>query len=294
MHTKFIIIILFLFACQQSTQTSSLEEVSEENLSQAVAESTPPKQVPYGNNPDAGDYFEVDGVKLYYEVYGSGSPILMLHGGVYGYIDELGPFIPKLAEEHQVICLATRGHGKSEIGNEPFTFAQRANDAYQLLQHLGIEKTIVFGFSDGGYSALKLAALHPNSVAKVIAMGVGDRPKGSREPSNYTSESLMAQSGGFFESRKQLMPEPDRWDECLQYLNHLYNEDEISEETLAKIKCPVLLMNGENDEYASIDEFVQAHKYIPKSNLSIIPGCGHVIFFCNFEAVWASMVNFIK
>ena len=253
----------------------------------------PHKKIPYGNNPDAGAYFDSDGTKLYYEVYGSGDPILMLHGGVYGYIDEFEPFIPKLAEKHQVICLATRGHGKSEIGHEPNTFEQRAHDAHRLLQHLDIKRVVVLGFSDGGYSALKLAAIYPDDVRKVIALGVGDRPKGSRSPTSYSSKTLMAQAGGLFNSRKKLMPEPDRWDEGLQYLNHLYNEDGISEETLSKIECPVLLMNGEKDEYATVEQFVQAYRYIPKANLSIIPNCGHVIFFCNFSAVWESMQGFL-
>ena len=287
--------MLFLFAaCQENTQTSHPEESVEGTPAQSAVAAVPPEQIPYGNNPEVGQYFEADGAKLYYEIYGEGSPILMLHGGVYGYIDEFGPFIPKLAETHQVICLATRGHGKSEIGNTPFTYAQRANDAYQLLQHLKIERAMVLGFSDGGYSALKLAAMYPNAVAKVIAMGVGDWPKGSKEPTNYTAASLLEQSGGFFESRKQLMPEPDRWGESLQYLNHLYNEDELSKATLTKIKSPVLLINGERDEYSTIDEFVQAYKYIPNANLSVIPGCGHVIFYCNFEAVWASMAGFLQ
>src|SRR6188472_4466790 len=74
-------------------------------------------QTPYGNNPSAGKYYKLkDGTKIYYEVYGKGKPFVLLHGGVYGYIDEFEPFIGKLAEHYQVICIATRGHGKSEIG----------------------------------------------------------------------------------------------------------------------------------------------------------------------------------
>lgn len=80
-------------------------------------------KIPYGNNPAAGKYLTVnDGTRLYYEVYGKGEPFVLLHGGVYGYIDEFEYFIPKLAERYQVICVATRGHGKSEIGKAPFTY----------------------------------------------------------------------------------------------------------------------------------------------------------------------------
>lgn len=252
-------------------------------------------QAPYGNNPDAGNYFDVSGTKLYYEIYGEGEPLLMLHGGVYGYIDEFEYLIPKLAENHRVICLATRGHGKSEIGHEPYTYAQRAEDAYKLLQHLKIEQTIVLGFSDGGFAALKLAATHPETVTKTIAMGVGYVPEGSRKDKfNYNSEDLLSQNGDFFKNRLKLMPEPERWDESLKMLNSLYNNDNLSSEMLAKIECPVLVMNGEKDQYFSLSQTLACYESIPNASLAVIPQCGHVIFYCNFPAVWASTEAFLK
>ncbi|MEZ4993391.1 MAG: alpha/beta hydrolase [Saprospiraceae bacterium] len=251
--------------------------------------------IPYGNNPDAGKYFDSDGVQLYYETYGSGAPLLLLHGGVYGYIDEFEYLIPKLAEHYQVICPATRGHGKSEIGHEPFTYQQRADDAYQLLQHLGLEKVIVIGFSDGGYAAMKMAALYPDAVTRVVAMGVGEIPQDSRlGTSSYSAESLLASSKDYFESRLKLMPEPERWGECLQMLNELYNNALMSKETFEKITCPVLLMNGDHDQYQTVDALVSAYHQIEKATLSIIPGCGHVILYCNFSAAWDSMRPFLE
>src|SRR5437868_3365635 len=74
------------------------------------------QSIPYGNNPETGKYLTVGDTKIYYEVYGKGEPLLLLHGGVYGYIDEFEYLIPKLAEKFQVIAVATRGHGKSYIG----------------------------------------------------------------------------------------------------------------------------------------------------------------------------------
>ena len=86
-------------------------------IEKSNAPSPSAQNIPYGNNPAAGHYFNVGDVKIYYEIYGSGKPIVLLHGGVYGYIDEFTPFIQKLSEKYQVICIATRGHGKSEIGD---------------------------------------------------------------------------------------------------------------------------------------------------------------------------------
>ncbi len=129
-------------------------------------------QIPYGNNPAAGHYFKLkDGTRLYYEVYGEGKPFLLLHGGVFGYIDEFEPFIAKLKDKYQVICSATRGHGKSDIGNAPYTFDQRASDVFQVIQSITRDSVIVLGFSDGGYSGFKLAANYPQVVKKLVSIG---------------------------------------------------------------------------------------------------------------------------
>src|SRR5687768_473125 len=252
------------------------------------------QSIPYGNNPQAGNYFNVGDAKLYYEVYGKGKPIVMLHGGVYGYIDEFEPFINRLSENYQVICIATRGHGKSEIGNAPFTYKQRAEDAYKLSRSITKDSVTVLGFSDGGYSGLKLAALYPSLVKKLIAIGVGDFPKNKPRKFNYNAQELMKSSSSFFEKRLALMPEPKRWNESLSKLNKLYNEDYVSTETFEKIKCPVLVLNGDRDDYQTLENVVKCTKAIPHSQLSIIPGCHHVVFFCNFPAVWEAMLPFLK
>ncbi len=251
--------------------------------------------IPYGNHPDAGHYFNVGDARLYYEIYGKGEPVVMLHGGVYGYIDEFAPFISRLAESYQVICIGTRGHGKSEIGNTPYTYTQRATDAYKLIRSITKDSVTVIGFSDGGLGGLKLAALYPEIVKKLIVMGIGDRPENrNNEKLDYSPGQLLKYDSAFFKKRLQLMPEPARWGESLSMLNKMYNEEPMSKETFEKIKCPVLLMNGDNDGYSSIDEFIQCAKYIRNAKVSLIPACHHVIFFCNFPAVWESMQPFLK
>lgn len=253
------------------------------------------QSIPYGYNEAAGKYFDVgNDTKLYYEVYGDGAPLLLLHGGVFGYIDEFEYLIPKLAERYRVICLATRGHVKSDVGTEPYTYEQRATDAYKLIQLLGLKDVTVIGFSDGGFAAYKLAAMYPEVVEKLVAMGAGDDPP-SELPgtSSYSAASLMADYGEHFEKRVANMPEPERWGESLDMLNDLYNSSSVSKETFEKIRCPVLVMSGDGDEYSDPTENVAAHGYLPDSRLSIIPGCGHVILYCDFPAAWASMKVFL-
>lgn len=253
------------------------------------------QKIPYGNNPKTGNYVSVGDAKIYYEIYGKGKPLVLLHGGVYGYIDEFEPFINRLSEKYQIICIATRGHGKSEIGTEPFTYNQRAEDAYKVIRSITKDSVTVLGFSDGAFSGLKLAALHPELVVNLISIGAGDYPKDrTTKKFNYTSEGLMKYDSAFFAGRLALMPEPKRWKECLAKLNRLYNDDYMSTETFSKIKCPVLVMSGDRDEYNSLEAVVKCAKAIPGARLSVIPGCHHVVFFCNFPAVWESVKPFLS
>jgi pimeloyl-ACP methyl ester carboxylesterase len=253
------------------------------------------QEIPYGNNPAVGHFFDVGDTKLYYEVYGSGRPLLLLHGGVYGYIGEYRQFIPRLAEDFQVICMATRGHGKSGMGEAPFTYTQRAGDAYKVLRSITKDSAVVIGFSDGGYSGLKLAALFPDAVRKLVAIGAGNK---LNDPTvkkyDYTPEKLMQYDSSFFAGRLKLMPEPERWRESLERLNRLYNEEAMGVETFETIKCPVLVMAGDRDNDVPVEQAVKCAKAIHGSQLSIIPGCHHVVFFCNFPAVWESIKPFIK
>jgi pimeloyl-ACP methyl ester carboxylesterase len=117
-----------------------------------------------------------------------------------------------------------------------------------------------------------LAAIYPDVVERLVAMGAGDDPP-TETPGNssYSAESLMAEYGDHFEKRVAHMPEPERWAESLEMLNELYNSSSVSKETFEKIRCPVLVMAGDG----------------------VIPGCGHVILYCNYPAVWESMRIFL-
>ncbi|MEO1011252.1 MAG: alpha/beta hydrolase [Bacteroidota bacterium] len=252
-------------------------------------------KINYGYNDRAGNYFEVKkDTRLYYEMYGEGEPILMLHGGVYGYINEFEFFINALSKNYRVICLATRGHVKSDIGQEPFTYDQRAKDAHGLMEHLGIERARVIGFSDGGYAAYTLAAQYPEKVKQMVVIGAGDMPQGSGVNYGYSKEKLMKEAENYFKGRLAHMPEPDCWGQSLQWLNALYENEAVSRKTFEKISCPVLIMAGDKDEYSAPETLLKAHEWIKESQLSIIPGCGHVVFYCNWNAVWASVEPFLK
>jgi pimeloyl-ACP methyl ester carboxylesterase len=164
-----------------------------------------------------------------------------------------------------------------------------------VIRSITQDSVLVLGFSDGAYSGFKLAALYPQVVKKLIAIGASDYSKNSTHKKfQYSAAGLMKTDSAFFATRLEQMPEPERWNEALVKLSKLYNEDYMSTETFSKIKCPVLVMSGDRDAYHTTENVVKCMKAIPNAQLSIIPGCAHVVFFCNFQAVWEAITPFLK
>ncbi|GAB4017379.1 alpha/beta fold hydrolase [Spirosoma migulaei] len=255
--------------------------------------------IPYGNNPQAGHYYNVGDAKIYYEIYGKGKPIVLLHGGLFGYIDEYEFLIPKLAQTHQVIALGTRGHGKSEIGTKSFSYQQLADDAYAVIRSITKDSVLVIGFSDGGITGYNLTATHPELVRKLVAIGSPRRPTdrvlSNEEEGKMTAERLDKLAPDFVKARKAMMPEPNRWNEFLDKLDPLWNQPTfISNEALHQVNCPVLVMAGDKDPYFKTEKVVETARLFQHGTLAIIPGCGHVVLYCNFPAVWEAIVPFIK
>jgi len=237
------------------------------------------QDVPYGANDEAGHYLDVGDARIYYETYGEGPPLLLLHGGLYGYIEEYAPQIPVLSQHFEVIAVATRGHGRSEIGTRPYSYRLFADDAAAVLKHVTDEPAMVFGFSDGGRVAYILAAVHPESVVKVVAIGA---PLTSSERENewarqLTPESFQRDNAGFIASRKKLMPEPERWDEFILKLKAAYlAPDPLTDDEARRIRCPVLVVYGDKDDYNPPELFEHTRDVIPNERLVVVPGAGHV------------------
>jgi pimeloyl-ACP methyl ester carboxylesterase len=275
----------------------SLFVMSNVNAQQTLRRAFQPPNVvyktPYGNNPKAGHYVQADDAKIYYEVYGKGKPIVLLHGGLFGSTVEMTNFIEKLKKTNQVIAISTRGHGKSGLGKNPLTLEQRATDAMAVINAVTKDSVTVIGFSDGGYAAYQLGAMFPDRVKKMVVMGAGELYPGVRE-FNFTAKQAMEMDKPFIEQQLKLMPEPNRLEEMFAQVCACYNKATVSKVLLSSIKCPVLVMAGDNDGGNPIERVVSAARYIPKHQISIIPNTGHGCFLENFEAAWASIAPFLK
>lgn len=250
---------------------------------------------PYGANDAAGHYVQAGDARLYYEVYGTGEPLLVLHGGIVGTTYELGQLIDSLSTRYQVIAMTTRGHGRSEIGHSPITYKQRATDALAVLKAVTDKPAIVLGFSDGAYTGYKFASMFPDRVKKLIAIGAGENLQLMRKVVANKVEDMLKIAPEFMKSQMALMPEPERLQEHWNMLPAFYNDDMIvSKKLLGSIRCPVLLMAGELDPNAPLDTNISAYRMIPDCELAIIANGTHQVFIDNFPAVWANIVPFLN
>lgn len=268
-------------------------KLGQQGLRSAFQSPTLVHKIPYGNNPAAGHYVQAKDARIYYEVYGKGQPIVLLHGGILGSTIEMSDFIDSLKSNFQVIAISTRGHGKSEMGSTPITYEQKAEDVMAVVNAVTSEDVLILGFSDGAYGGYKVASMYPERIKKMIAIGAGEQIPGLRRV-DFDAASLLKLDEAYWQQQFALMPQPERLPELCVKMQYFYNAMTASKELFGSIKCPVLVMSGELDRNAPLPTIINAYNMIPKSQLCIIPNAGHVVFSENFAAVWASIVPFLR
>jgi pimeloyl-ACP methyl ester carboxylesterase len=281
-----LIMFLGLFAYGQQQPPKHLRHFMQMSLSS-------PNEIPYGANAKAGHYVQAADAKIYYEVYGKGKPIVILHGGIFGCTYEMFRFIDSLKKNWQVIAVSTRGHGKSTLGTEPITYEQKANDVMAVINAVTKDSVTILGFSDGGYTGYKLASMYPQSVKKLIAIGATELHPGLRNFSFDVTQAL-AYDSVYWKQQYKLMPEPQRLQEMFTKLGSMYNKLTLDSSFFETIKCPTLVMAGDKDGGNPPQRVVHTAQMIPHSQTGIIPNTTHGVFLENFNAVWACVVPFLK
>lgn len=255
--------------------------------------------IPYGNNPKAGRYFQTKDAKIYYETYGTGRPLLLLHGGLFGYISEYKNIIPLLSKHFQVIAIASRGHGKSEIGKQPFSYSLMADDAYALLRSITKDSAVIIGFSYGAGSGMALSVNYPDAVRKLVFVGglLGSdhyRPETLKGLEEMSGESLEKAIPDIVADIRKLMPQPERWNEFVEKLKNAWLQPRyVDRSKVGKLSFPVLVVGGDRDSYISAETFIQIYELLPNAQLSIIPNCDHVVFECKPELMQTIIMSFV-
>lgn len=224
--------------------------------------------VTYGDNPAAGKFYEVRGIKLYCEIYGSGKPLLLIHGNG-GNISAFSHTIPYFATKYRVIAVDSRAQGKSKDNGPDLSFEMMADDFAALLDQLGIQSTYVIGWSDGGINALVLAMRHPEKVIALAATGANLWPDASAfAPGIWDGWEKRYET----DRNKIWKTEKERNAWKLFMLD--WSQPHISLDSLKKIRCPSLIICGDHD-LISIEHTVQIYRGIPHSALWVVPHSGH-------------------
>ncbi len=248
------------------------------------------QEIIYGSNN--GKYVEVSGRDIYYEEYGEGEPVLMLHGGP-GSIANFSNLIPKLSKNYRVIAMDTPGQGRSERASD-VSYQLLAENASAFIDKMEIKKCYVVGWSDGACTGLLLAANRPEVISKVFVSGGFSNIDGFTDESKAFWSTITPESwGGWHLEYQQLYPEND-WKTLIHDLRDMFNTKiYITEEKLKSITSKVLLAYGDNDLF-TYEHIVYLYRTIPDTELMILPGTSHSTFDEQPEMMSLAIINFFK
>ena len=254
-------------------------------------------------------YAPVNGLRMYYEIHGSGgtTPLLLLHGGLFNIDLQFGELLPSLSASRQVIATDFQGHGRTNDIDRPLTCADLADDVVGLLQHLGIGQVDMFGFSVGGGVALHLAIKHPELVRKLIASSVSFHPAGNRgENTEAVAELTVEMIAGtpMEQEYRAKSPHPDNLQGLLDKIARFdhgfpgWTDDEIR-----GIAAPTLITVGDCDmvRLDHVIRFLQLRggdvngdfAGVPASQLAVFPGTTHFFGLSRTDLVRDVVLTFL-
>lgn len=219
------------------------------------------QEIHYGDNASAGGYVTVNGIKMYYEIYGSGQPLLLLHGNS-GSIASKAAIIPSLAKKYKVVAVDSRCHGKSGCNSDELNYNLMASDINELLNELKIDSALIWGHSDGAIIGLIMAYSYPVRVKKLVASGA------NLEPDTSALQPELVQMMKMY----PMMPDSM----MRKRIKLMVDNPHILTTGLNKIKAPVMIMAGDRDAIRD-EHTIKIFHAIPNSNLCIFPATTHFI-----------------
>ncbi len=256
----YFLIVLFLIATAINAQTETVN---------------------YGSNPQAGHYAQVNGIQLYYETYGAGEPLIMLHGNG-GSINAFSNQIPFFEKYYQVIAIDSRLQGKSGGSPDTISYELMASDFCALLDQLNIQSTNVLGWSDGGIDGIIMAMRCQNKVKKLAVSGANTVPDST------------AVSNADILGMKKFVANPgnaSKTDVALTQM--LIDQPNIPYADLGKISCPVLVMAGDRDMIKP-EHTLKIFQSIPRASLCIFPDSNHGVCQQHPDLFNETVYNFFK
>ena len=235
----------------------------------------------------------VNGIEMYYAIYGSGEPLILLHGGL-GHSDVWGNQIPAFAKQYKVIVADSRGHGRSTRTSEPYSYRLMASDVVALMDHLKIDKAAIVGWSDGGIIGLDIAMNHPERVTKLFAFGANTNVAGLRPDiaNSVVFNKYIERAGKDYE---RLSKTPKDYDAFVTQISEMWaTQPDYKPEDLAKITAPTAIADGEHDEAIRQEHNAEMAKLVPGAKLVILPGVSHFAMWQNPELFNKAVLDFLS
>jgi len=233
----------------------------------------------------------VNGIKVWYAVYGRGEPVLLLHGGLAN-ANYWGHQVRALQRHYQVIVMDSRGHGRSSRNQEPYGYDLMASDVVALLDHLKLKKAAIVGWSDGAIIGLDIAMKHPERVSRLFAFAANSDPSGVADiANNQVFNAYIARAG---EEYKRLSPTPTAYKSFVDEITKMWeSQPKWTAADLAAIKVPTWIVDGDHDEAIKREntQFMAAN--IPGAGLLIQPQVSHFSFLQDPEQFTDDVLRFL-
>ena len=254
-----------------------------------------------------GARVQVNGMQMYYEVSGTGEPLIVLHGA-YMNIPSMGAIIPRLARTHKVYAIEFQGHGRTTDIDRPITYQNLADDVAAFMDSVGLAKADVFGYSMGAGAGLQLAIRHPEKVNRAALASVaydlkGWQPAFTAFIPQMTVEMIVAMP--FAAEYRTLAPNPDGFPELARKLIALEKEPMAWEADVRGVKTPILIITGDAD-VATLEHAVSLFRILggggmgdmgqplPASRLAVLPATSHTAVITQVDLLMGYIEPFLK
>lgn len=250
--------------------------------------------IKYGSNN--GRYLTIKGTKIYYEEYGNGTPLLLLHQGL-GSIENLGDLLPELSKHFRIIAPDAPGHGRSEQADS-LSGALLADYCSGIIDQLKLDSVYVMGWSAGGNTALLLAANRPDKVKKVVSGASNTKASGLTQEGRdllkeYTVEAVK-EDKDWLRHYQSLNPQPDKWIKFWEDNQKAWaREIKVPDDKLAGINVPVLIIRGDRD-MIKLEHSIDIYRSLKKGQLCIYPNIGHDMPEQKGEMLCRIAIDFLK
>jgi pimeloyl-ACP methyl ester carboxylesterase len=239
----------------------------------------------------ASGYAPVNGVRLWYAVFGKGEPVLLLHGGLAN-SNYWALQVRALAPHYRVIVMDSRGHGRSTSSTAPYGYDLMASDVIGLIDYLQIRKVAVVGWSDGAIVGLDLAMNHPDRVSKLFAFAANYDPAGVLDVSKSPAfTAFIARAGAEY---AQLSPTPKGYDRFVAAITRMWaTQPHWTGADFARISAPTWIVDADHEEAIAQDQPLTMAKWTPVAGLLIEPEVSHFAFLQDPAQFNADLLRFL-